>query len=440
MNFKSDYMKKILMIAVLAVLVTGTAAAQAINVNKEAILKKLAKSDEDLNNEKRNTKSAYWLERGKAYTEAGAAPSEGMYAGIDMTSLQLMFGKHLEEGQATMNGVPYATLTYPNFVAYTSTGSTIDFWVPTLVIIDNAFDTAEAAYRKAYEVDPKSASKVKSGLQEIANEYKKSADWNYRQGKLDETAKVFSKAYEIQAAAPVNVIDTSALYNAGMFYVYANEFAKAEPYLTKALEYKYESDGDIYYYLFHSYYGRDDFAKAEEVLKKGLELYPNNSNIVESLVSFYTTGESDPKEAVPMIEGFIAKDPNNPALWNGLGGVYYKLEDYSKAFESFEKALEIDPNDPFNYFRVGSVYIDLGNEMVRKLGETSYTSNAEYQKALDETNDVYKKAIPVLEKGLEMDPSNKDAVMLLKNVTFRLRDEEGMQAKYDHYSALLDSM
>ena len=45
-------------------------------------------------------------------------------------------------------------------------------------------------------------------------------------------------------------------------------------------------------------------------------------------------------------------------------------------------------------------------------------------------------ALPVLEKALELKPNDKDTVYNLKQLCFRLRDEEGVMAKYEKYNAL----
>ena len=55
-------------------------------------------------------------------------------------------------------------------------------------------------------------------------------------------------------------------------------------------------------------------------------------------------------------------------------------------------------------------------------------------------NDEYAKALPYLEKAYEINPAEKVTVEILKSLTFRLRDMDGMQAKYDKYKAIYDSM
>ena len=53
---------------------------------------------------------------------------------------------------------------------------------------------------------------------------------------------------------------------------------------------------------------------------------------------------------------------------------------------------------------------------------------------------VYAEAVPFLEKAHELDPNNVGTVELLKNVTFRIRELDGMMAKYEQYNALFKQM
>lgn len=415
------------------------AAAQGVKVDKDVILKKVEKSDADFNDEKKNTKTNYWLDRGKVYMEAGSAASTGLYSNMDLKTLQMMFGKHLQEVTQVIGGKQYIALTYPNFVAYTD-GNYLLFWKPTLVVKEGALDTAFDAYAKAYDMNPKLAPRVKTGILELANEYKKDANNYYSLNEFKNAAEAFGKAYEMQLHPAVNEIDTLAAYNAGTFYTLVGDYDNGLKFLNEASKYSYDNDGNLHYLLYHNYYGRQDFEKAREILQEGLRLYPGNTSIVESLVSLYTTTDDDPKEIIPIVEQSIAKEPDNPTLWNGLGGIYYKLGDMQKSVEAFEKACELDPNDYMNYLRVGSVYIDMGNDLVAKVNETNFTSNSDYQKALDDAYDVYMKAVAPLEKAHELEPTNRDALDMLKSLTFRLRDREGMQAKLDKYTELWNNL
>ena len=75
----------------------------------------------------------------------------------------------------------------------------------------------------------------------------------------------------------------------------AEETIAASPYVVKEYYIKgkiqsSDEEGNIYYYLFHCYYGQKDadaanVMKAKDVLLKGLEKFPKNSRILEGSCS-----------------------------------------------------------------------------------------------------------------------------------------------------------
>ena len=70
----------------------------------------------------------------------------------------------------------------------------------------------------------------------------------------------------------------------------------------------------------------------------------------------------------------------------------------------------------------------------------TFATQDEYDAELNKAFQVYAKAVPYLEKAYASDPTNVGTVELLKNVTFRIRDLDGMMAKYEKYNALFKSM
>ena len=63
---------------VLAALLVAVPAVQAQKVNKEALLAKIEKSDADIANEKKATKAATWINRGKAFYEVAIEPTKSL--------------------------------------------------------------------------------------------------------------------------------------------------------------------------------------------------------------------------------------------------------------------------------------------------------------------------------------------------------------------------
>jgi hypothetical protein len=78
--------------------------------------------------------------------------------------------------------------------------------------------------------------------------------------------------------------------------------------------------------------------------------------------------------------------------------------------------------------------------MNAELGKQVFTSRAESQAAREKVMEVFRSSIAPLEKALALNPEESAPVELLKNVTYWLRDDPGMQEKYDKYNALFKKM
>ncbi len=85
-------------------------------------------------------------------------------------------------------------------------------------------------------------------------------------------------------------------------------------------------------------------------------------------------------------------EPNNPAPWNNLANYYGHKSPVKKAFEYYAKAIELNPNEPIYYHNFGTtVYL------FRKDAKEYYN--------IDE-QEVFTKALELYQKSLKLDPDN----------------------------------
>lgn len=449
-------MKK-LIFAVLAVSFMAVPMANAQKVNKDGILAKLAKCDADVADAKKGTKAATWINRGKAYYEAAAAPTKDIYQDMEMTMASVNLGKPdaTNEG-VTINGRPCTEMVYPWLKLYVADGKIVT-WIPTQQLKnEDLAAVAVASYNKAYELDNKSADKVKEGLKQIENYYSQSGNVNMTAGRYGEAAYDFASAYGVQESpAFTDAKNASYLYYAGYLYVvdgadHPESFAKAADALTRALEAGYaDEEGNIYYYLFHAYYGQADspvraanMQRAKNLLMEGLAKFPKNDRIIEGLINVYTTESSvgDPTELIEMVDGALQRDPKSKDLWYGRGRIFFSLKNYEESINSFKKVVEIDPKDAQATFYIGYFYIARADGMNEEVNKRDYKSNAAWKEDQQKVTEAYKEAVPYLEKAYELNNNDLRTVESLKALTFRLRDEDGMQAKYEKYNKIYEEL
>ena len=227
-------------------------------------------------------------------------------------------------------------------------------------------------------------------------------------------------------------------------------FKKAVEALSKALEIGYTDEkGDIYHFLYHAYNGQSDSAvreanmqRAKQLLMEGLSKYPKNDKIVEGLINIYTSADSgtlgDPSELINMVDAALARDPKNRDMWYGRGRIFFSLKNYDESIASFKKVAELDPKDAQVQFFIGYFYLVQADAMNDEINKKDYKSNAEFNEDQEKVKGVYRAAIPYLEKSYEANPKNLSTLEVLKSLTFRLREEDGIQAKFEKYNKLFN--
>ena len=241
---------------VAAALVLAAPAAEAQKVNKEALLAKIAKSDADVANAKKGAKASTWINRGKAYYEAAAEPTKSLFANMEAQMMRLTVGEPVSKEQETLgeegNTKTYEVWVYPYFRAYVLDGK-IAAWKLTQRVADGLVETAIESYAKAYELDPKSADRVKAGLKQISDFCSQEGNVNLELGDFKAAADAFGLAYAAQAVPAYGGADPELLYYAGYLETVNGSkdpasFAKGAEYLEKAIEEGYEGEEGLSYY------------------------------------------------------------------------------------------------------------------------------------------------------------------------------------------------
>ena len=442
-------MKKVFL-TVLAVALVAVTAVQAQKVNKSALVSKIEKSDADIADAKKGAKAATWINRGKAFYEAAIEPTKSLFVNMDAAMLKLAVGEPASTESVTLVNVPYEAWVYPWFTAYIKDGK-IATWSQTQWVIEDAPAKAIEAYNKAYEMAPKTADKVKEGLKQISDFCSQVGNTGIDTGNYADAADAYALAFEAQSSPAHGNPEPALLYYAGYLRTLdgaANpaSYVIGADYLNKALDLGYnDEEGNIYYYLFHCYYGQKDadkanVLKAKDALVAGIKKFPKNERILNGLVQLYTNPEDsvgDPADLVALIDAAIESNPENVDLWFGRGRIFFALKQYDESIASFQKVVELKPELFEGNYYLGVFYTIKADEMNKVMNEKQYSSQTAYDTDLKEVNAVYMEAVPWFEKAYEMKKDDVNTLDFLKSICFRLRDEEGMMDKYNKYNTLL---
>ena len=449
---------KRLILAVMAITLMAAPMANAQKVNKAAIVAKLDKADADSKDAKKSGKAATWIARGNAYYEAVSAPVASLFVGMEEAMITLTLGKaEAQNANVQLNGKVFTEHVYPWVKIYTADGKVATWIVTQAVKEGDLAGEAVASFKKAYELDAKQAAKVGDGLAKVENYYSTMGNVCLDAGMAAQAAQYYMSAYATQNTPGYKGdVKNDYLYYAGYLYVVdgstnPDSYVKGAEVLNKALEAGYtDADGFIYFYLFHAYYGQKDSSvrvanmqRAKQVLMEGMAKFPANTRIIEGLISIYTDPENpvgDPSELVAMVDGALAKDPQNKDLWNGRAIMFNSMKNYDEAINSFAKVVELDPKDAQAAFNLGLLHIYKADSLNEEMSKRDYKSNAEWKADQEKVIASYKNAVPVLEAAYELNPNSLPTVETLKVLTFRLRDEEGMMPKYEKYNKALEAL
>ncbi|MBO7221074.1 MAG: hypothetical protein J6V21_07845 [Alistipes sp.] len=439
-------MKRIItLVAALATLAVPAATAQKIN--DAAFKAKLEKSNLDIENPKKSSKSATWYNRAKICSDAITAPTKSLYSGLDMAMLAMSIGVTPNEVNGDVHSFDWVDI-------HTKDGK-VKAWKVKKEVLPGAFEIAKEAFAKAYELDQAAAPKVKVALETLIKHYEELGSRSIDLADYKSAIDYFLKAATLQQNPAIGKEDARYYFFAGQLAAFlgaeeAQYFADGEKYLTKAKELGYSDEqGNLYYFLFHCYYGQraannDYLVKAKNALLEGIEKYPRNERIMEGLIQLYTSEEGigNPADLVERIDKLLAEKPESADLWFARGQVFFKLKNFDECITSFLKINDLKPNDYDTNFYLGYFFMAKGDEVNRAFNARldSISSQEEYQAGLKEVNATYMKSLPWLEKAMELKPESVDCAEYLKVLCFRLRNEEGIMDKYNKYNAIFKKL
>ena len=445
-------MKKLFLLATTVMLLASPSLfAQQVNINEKGLLKKIERSDADIVNPKKENKAATWIARGETFYQAATEVSKNLYDGIDAATVMMLFGEPTGAEVVEIAGQPYNKGIFPYVDVYLDVNNKPISWVVTKEIYPDALGKATEAYSKAYQLEgsnPKVAEKVQAGLKKVYDEYSKTGALYYALAMYNEAAEQFIKAYDITKLDGITIPDSdiyTLLHDAGLSYLFAKDYPKSIECLTAAE--KISNDAEIYYLIYHAFRGNaandpEAIQKAKVYLEKGLSMYPSDTNIIESLSEAYVFLGEDPNQILSTVENALKQDPNNADMWSALGVLYVSQENYDKAIGAFTHMAQLLPDSYIANNNLGIVYIKKAEKILDDVNAraATFASQDEYDAELSKAFVVYAEAVPFLEKAAEIDPSNLGTIELLKNVTFRIREMDGMMEKCEKYNNLYKQM
>ena len=386
-------------------------------------------------NPKKAAKVATWTKLAESYLNAYDAPAGSVVTGASKQELQFMMGneKPVSSEQTELGGQPVIKEVYENKDLYfNANGQLILVDVTKPVFADDVLAKALDAYKKAAEVDVKN-TKVKdltAGLEAISSRYLNEAYNRYQFGEYAKACDLFGKAAAAAETAPLNKIDTTALYNAGFTAWMVQDYPTAQSFFEKCLanNYYYEG-GEVFAKLGDVYAKLGDKDKGRDILEQGFTKYPQSQSILIGLINYYMESGQNTDRLFSLINEAKKNEPDNASLYYVEGNIYKELGQNDKAVESYYKCAEINPAYEYGYIGAGILYYNQAIEIQEKAANEF--DDKKYNALVEEFETALMNALDPFEKAYNVARDNEIKVNVaeyLKNIYYRFSSKD---AKYE---------
>lgn len=389
-------------------------------------------------NVKKAVKTATWLKLGQEYVKAYDAPTGNILPGSNKTELTLMMGseKPVSSEEVTVNNERYTKDVYADKNLYFNQNGQLVIIEVTKPVYEDALERAVKAYQKAYELDEKHAKDkdVAAAFDYISQKYVSEAFNKYTFGDVATASKLFEKAADVEALAPLSKIDTSVIYNAGFTAMAAKDNERALKFFKRCydLGYYYEG-GEVFARL-----AEVDTLNTKKYLEEGFSKFPQSQSILIGLINYYLKNNEDTETLFGLLDKAKANEPNNASLFYVEGNIRAQLGQVDKAVVAYEECAKINPEYEYGYIGEGTMFYNRAIELQTKAQEE--IDDAKYMALVKEFEESLKSCIAPFEKAFEI---TKDAnikagiASYLKNAFYRFREESAEnQTKYEKYSEI----
>lgn len=237
---------------------------------------------------------------------------------------------------------------------------------------------------------------------------------------------------KIQKEMPRDSTYIQYKYYTAIFAVQAQLHAQAIAELEELKDGDYEAVS-VNQFLYQEYVELKDTVKFVATLQNAIARFPQESWFLQNLINYYIFSGQE-QVAIDYLAQAIEREPNVAQYHHIKGNLDENQGNYEAALVDFDNALKLDPTLADAMAGKGRVYY---NQAV-KLNEAAamISDNKEYKKALEEMNEVFRKALPFFEKAHEMAPEDRNYMQILKGLYYRFN----MTAQYDAISEKLNNL
>jgi tetratricopeptide (TPR) repeat protein len=279
----------------------------------------------------------------------------------------------------------------------------------------NCGEIAYEAYLKALELDPSITVNMgitdpKTGLKYCAGVLYDEGVRFYEKQQYEEAYTVAEKAYKADRS------QEHIVYLLGYTAELTKRIDIAKTHYNDLIRRK-SKDIMPYIRLINIYKLENDTTKVLNVAKAGEPIFFSGDSInldyaVAYSIALSWAGKVD--DATAIMNKALEKYPTNHILLINYGSELSNQKKYEEAEKYFKRALEIQPNDLTANYNLGNCYYNNYVERTKALNDID--DDAEYQREKENITKLLEQARPYLEKAYELDPKDRNTLLMLKQV------------------------
>ena len=174
---------------------------------------------------------------------------------------------------------------------------------------------------------------------------------------------------------------------------------------------------DILKSLTFIYNIKGETEKAKELIAEARKENPDDIDLLNAEANMYYKA-NDMANYKRVVNEMISKDPNNPQLYYNLGVASKKNGEIEEASKYYDKAIELKPDYVEALINKSQIILSGEAAIIEEMNGLG-TSDADYDRydELKEVkNELYKDALPYLEKALNVRKDDVDIIRTLKSM------------------------
>ena len=233
---------------------------------------------------------------------------------------------------------------------------------------------------------------------------------------------------KLQSQMPKDTIYEQYEYYAALFAIQAKMHNEAIAVLEDLKKGEFQAIA-VNQFLYQEYMEEvKDTVNAVRELQEAMVRFPQEPWFLQNLINYYIFSKQEDK-AIEYLNQAIEREPGVAEYHLIKGNLSANQGNNAEALTEYDQALEINPMLAEAHAGKGRVHY---NEASKIIEEATYIQDAKaYKAALNKASDKLKESLPFFEKALEVAPDNREYMVILKGIYYRLHMDDKYEAMQD---------